>query len=177
MPTQCPSLGPGAIGPVAPAQSGTSTPNIGLSQDVPPVVAANNLVLDALLVGVVPGAVLPVVQAALQVVNTIAQQSVSITAAATTMYAISVSMSALGTAPVGHTLTANITYTAANGAGVQTVSLTLPLNTPNVVLETYPLLALAGTPLSLATAYGGGATAGNPVDAYTISARLVEMPL
>jgi hypothetical protein len=50
---QFPNLGPRAIGTVAPAQSGTSTPLLGLSQDVPPVVAQNNLLLDGLISPVV----------------------------------------------------------------------------------------------------------------------------
>jgi len=33
-------------------------------------------------------------------------------------------------------------YTAADGSGLQSIALILPLDTPNVVMETYPLLVL-----------------------------------
>jgi hypothetical protein len=65
-----------------------------------------------------------------------------------------------------------ITYTAADGSGLQTIVLTLPLDTPNVIMETYPILVLGGTAITTTGAYGGGATN----DPYTLSERIVEMP-
>jgi hypothetical protein len=114
----------------------------------------------------------PVIQAALQEINTTVPQTLTITAVATTLYAISIYMKAIGTASAGHEVTATITYISADDSDSQSIDLILPLDTANVVMETYPLLVLAGTPLTLSTTYSGGATN----DPYTISVRLVEMP-
>ena len=158
---------PPAATPV-PYYPSSETPNLNLStRDMASELANNFVILDNTV------AAAPVVQAELQAINTTVVQTATITVAATTLYAVSIYMAALGTAVAGHTLTANITYTAANGLGVQTVALILPLSSANVVVETYPLLVLAGTPITLSTVYGGGAVN----DPYTISARLVQMPL
>ena len=61
-----------------------------------------------------------------QAINTTVPQSLSITAAETALYAVSIYMSAAGTAAAGHTYTTTLTYTAANGMGVQTINLVLP---------------------------------------------------
>lgn len=114
----------------------------------------------------------PVIQASLQEVNDTTPQNLSITAAKTTLYAVSIYMAAVGTAAAGHTYTKTITYTAANGSGTQTIVLVLPLDTANVVMETYPLLVLGGTAIMTTGVYGGGATN----DPFTVSERIVEMP-
>ena len=148
------------------------TPNLQLTTDDMPAALANNFViLDTLLVGYIPGSVVPVILASEQFVNTTSTQSITITAAATQMYALSIYMNNRGLGSAGQTVTATITYTAADGSGIQTITLILPLNTANVVMETYPLLALGDTPISITTAYGG---AYNP--AYTIGASIVQMP-
>jgi hypothetical protein len=113
----------------------------------------------------------PIILASEQFVNTASSQTISITAAATEMYAVSIYMSTKGTGSAGQTVTATVAYTAADGSGNQTIQLILPLSTPNVVMETYPLLALGGTPISVTTAYQG---AYDPE--YTIGASVVEMP-
>jgi hypothetical protein len=138
---------------------------------MPAALANNFVILDTLLVGYIPGSVVPVILASEQFVNTTATQFITITAAATQMYALSIYMNNRGLGSAGQTVTATITYTAADGSGIQTITLILPLNTANVVMETYPLLALGDTPISITTAYGG---AYNP--AYTIGASIVQMP-
>jgi hypothetical protein len=80
-------------------------------------------------------------------------------------------MKALGTGGAGTTYTKTISYYAADGSGLQQVTLILPLDSANVVMETYPLLALAGTPISTSGVFSG---APSP---YTLSERIVEMPL
>ena len=142
----------------------TETPNLQLSLTNMPVnIAENFIILDAAT---------PAVQASLQAINTTVPQALSTTAAKTTLYAVSIYMSAVGTAAAGHTYTKTITYTAANGTGVQTITIVLPLDSANVVMETYPLLVLGGTAITTTGAYGGGATN----DPYTLSERIVEMP-
>ena len=81
-------------------------------------------------------------------------------------------MKAVGSAASGHTYTKTLTYTAADGSGVQTVTLILPLDTANVVMETYPLLVLGGTTISTVGAYGGGATN----DPFTLAETITQMP-
>ena len=114
----------------------------------------------------------PVIQASLQEINATTPQNLSITAAKTTLYTVSIYLAAAGTASAGHTYTQTITYTAANGSGTQTIVLILPLDTANVVMETYPLLVLGGTAITTTGVYGGGATN----DPFTVSERIVEMP-
>jgi hypothetical protein len=156
----------------APYYPSQETPNLQLTTDDMPSALANNFViLDSLLAGYTPGSVVPVILASEQFVNTTSTQSISITAAATQMYALSIYMNTKGLGLAGQTVTATISYTAADGSGLQIISLILPLNTANVVMETYPLLALGGTAISITTAYAG---AYNPV--YTIGASIVQMP-
>jgi hypothetical protein len=118
---------------------------------------------------------IPVVTASVQASNTTVVQGTAITApaGAPTMYAVSIYLKAVGTASAGHKYTETLTYTAADGSGTQTITLILPLDSANVVMETYPLLILAGSSLVATGAYGGGATD----DPYTISMRIVSMPL
>jgi hypothetical protein len=127
------------------------------------------------LIGDANASQIPAVTASLQAVDTAVVQGVSITAptGVPTMYAVSFYLKAVGTASAGHTYTETITYTAADGLGTQTITLGLPLDTPNVVMETYPLLVLPGSLLAATGAYSGGATN----DPYTISIRIVSMPL
>ena len=119
--------------------------------------------------------VVPVVTASVQVVNATVPESLSITAPAGvgTLYCISIYLKALGTGSAGHTYTKTVTYQAADGSGQQTITLILPLNTSNVVMETYPLFILGGSTLTADGVYGGGATN----DPYTLSMRIVSMPL
>jgi hypothetical protein len=119
--------------------------------------------------------VVPVITASVQAVNTTVTQGVSITApgGVPTMYAVSIYMKSFGAAASGHVYTETLTYTSADGGGTQTVELILPLDSASVLMETYPLLILAGSTLVASGAYGGGATN----DPYTISMRIVSMPL
>ena len=113
----------------------------------------------------------PIILVSEAFVNTSSTQSISITAPATQMYALSIYMNTLGLGSSGQTVTATVHYTAADGSGAQDIELILPLSTANVVMETYPLLSLGGTPVSVVTTYGG---AYNPL--YTIAASVVQMP-
>jgi hypothetical protein len=113
----------------------------------------------------------PAILAAEQFINTTSSQTITITAAETQMYAVSIYMASKGLGTSGQTLTATLTYTAADGSGLQTITLVLSLSVAQVVMETYPLLAQAATAITLTTAYGG---AYDP--AYSLSASLVEMP-
>jgi len=113
----------------------------------------------------------PIILTSEQFVGTTVPHSITITAPATEMYQLSIYMNTTGAGSAGQTVTATVTYTSADGSGVQTITLILPLDTANVVMETYPLLALGGTPISLATSYGG---AYDPT--YTIGASIVQMP-
>ena len=143
------------------------TPNLQLTTDDMPAALANNFViLDTAL-----GSEFSIVLVSEKFINTTSPQSISITAEATQMYALSIYMNNRGLGSAGQTVTATVTYTAADGSGVQTIALILPLSDANVVMETYPLLALGGTPISVTTAYGG---AYDP--AYTIGASIVQMP-
>lgn len=157
---QVPSTSPTPYYPSA------ETPNLQLStDDMSSTIANNFVILDAVTAAV------PILQASLQVINSVTPQTASITAAATTLYTVSIYMKALGTGGAGTTYTKTITYTAADGSGVQSINLVLPLNSPNVVMETYPILALGGTAISATGVFSG---APSP---YTLSERIVEMPL
>jgi hypothetical protein len=113
----------------------------------------------------------PVILISEQFINTTSPKTITITAAQTEMYAVSIYMATPGTGSAGQTVTSTINYTAADGSGPQVITLILPLSGPNVVMETYPLVVLGGTPITLTTSYGG---AYDP--AYTIGASIVEMP-
>jgi hypothetical protein len=110
------------------------------------------------------------VQGSLQALDTTVVHSVSVTAAVTGLYALSLYMSAPGTGAAGHTLVTTITYTCE--LGPETITVVMPLDSSNIVMETYPLLAIAGSTVTVSTAYTGGATN----DPYNISARIVQMP-
>lgn len=114
----------------------------------------------------------PVISTGLDLVNTTAIQTITATAAILAIYSVSLFMKAIGNGGSGHTLTANLTYTTPDDAVMQTITLILHLDAANIVIETYPLLCKAGTPITITTAYGGGAVN----DPYTLSFRLVQMP-
>ena len=113
----------------------------------------------------------PIIQARLQAVNTTVPQSLTITAPASVMYAVSLFLETAGTFGSGHTVIATLVW--GSPLAQHTITLTLPMDAGDtIIMETYPLLVAAGAPISISTAFGGGATA----DTYTISARLVQMP-
>ena len=119
----------------------------------------------------IPTPVLPVIQASLDGTFT-SPQTLSITAPLTVLYALSVNMKSAGIAAAGHTYVKTVTYTSADGTGIQMITLILHLDRPEVVMETYPLFALGGTPISSTGTYGGGAIN----DAFSLSERIVQMP-
>lgn len=112
----------------------------------------------------------PIIEASLNAINTLVPSGLSIVAPGTQLYALSIYMKALGTGGAGTTYTKTLSYTAADGSGVQTITLILPLDSSNVVMETYPLFALGGTILSAIGVFSG---APSP---FTISERIVQMP-
>lgn len=149
----------------------SETPNLNLStRDVASEMANNLVILDALFPSG-GGSGVPVVQSKVLAVNTTLPQNISETAALTTLYAISLFMQSLGTGGAGDTVTVTISYISPAGPTPLTITVTMHLDSVNVVMETYPLLVAAGTTISLSSAYGGAYA-----DPYTISAKLVEMP-
>ena len=87
------------------------------------------------------------------------------------MYAVSLYAETTGTAGSGHTVVANLIWTSPVGAHQQSVTLHLDGGI-SVVVETFPILCAARTPITMTFTYGGGATN----DPYTYSVRIVEMP-
>ncbi len=113
--------------------------------------------------------VFPNIEGSLQVLDTTVPQTVSFVPTVTTLVAVSLYMSNPGAGTAGHTLTVTVSYTCELGA--ETISIVMTLDVPQIVMETYPLLCIGGTTISLTTAYTGGAVN----DMYSISARLVQM--
>ena len=148
----------------------SETPNLQLStRDLSAEVANNFVKLDTLL-----STNVPIIQARLDGVGITVVKTISITASPSInqLYAISLFEQSTGIGAAGHTLVTTITYTSPAVAGAQIVTITMPLDSANTVMETYPFYVVAGASLTLTTAYGGGATN----DPYTITARLVQMP-
>jgi hypothetical protein len=114
--------------------------------------------------------VVPVISERLQALNVTTPQSVSLTVTFTQMVAISMYLSSAGTGAAGHEVIVTVDYTCELGPEV--ISIALPLDNRTIIMETYPLLCLAGTTITLSTAYAGGATN----DPYNIDVRLVQMP-
>lgn len=154
---QTPSTSP------APYYPSAETPNLQLStEDMSAQLANNFVILDAAISSV------PVVQASLQAINTTVNHSVSLLAPTTNMYTVSLYMSSPGGAGAGYEVVITISYTCE--LGPETISIVLPLDSSQIIMETYPVLAIGGTTITLSTAYEGGAV-NNP---YNISARIVE---
>jgi hypothetical protein len=117
----------------------------------------------------------PIIQASLQAINTTVPQSLTITAPTTIMYAVSISLESIGIGGTGHLIDATLSWTSPSGGSNGTahaIDLTLPLDSAQLVMETYPILTLANTSITMACTYAGGATD----DEYTVSIRLVQMP-
>jgi hypothetical protein len=112
----------------------------------------------------------PVISERLQTLNATTAQSVSLTVPTTQMVAVSMYLSSAGTGATGHEVLVTISYTCELGPEVITVA--LPTDARTIIMETYPLLCLAGTNVTLSTAYAGGATN----DPYNLDVRLVQMP-
>jgi hypothetical protein len=112
----------------------------------------------------------PIISERLQLLNATTEQSISLTLTDTQMVAVSMYMSSAGTSAAGHEVVVTIDYTCELGPEV--IAVTLPLDHRTIIMETYPLLCLVGTTLTLSVAYAGGATN----DPYNIDVRLVQMP-
>ena len=138
------------------------TPNLGLSLEGMAVNVAENFIeLDSFV---------PVISKRLQILNATTSQSVALTVPSTQMVALSMYLSSAGLGAAGHEVVVTIDYTCELGPEVITV--TLPTDARTIIMETYPLLCLAGTTVTLSTAYAGGATN----DPYNLDVRLVQMP-
>ena len=143
----------------------SETPNLNLStEDMSSQLANNFVILDS------AAAAFPAVQASLQALNTTVPHTVFITSPKTTLYTLSLYMSAPGTGGAGHAVIATVNYTCELGPEIITV--TMPLDSSQIIMETFPLLVIGGTNVSLSTAYSGGAVN----DPYNISVKIVEMP-
>ena len=129
---------------------------------------ASGVILGSVAPGVIP--TVPVISSRLQEINVTSPLSFSATATATQMYTVSLYMSAPGGAALGHYVLVTIGYTCE--LGPETITIELNLVDQGIIMETYPLLCMAGTSVTLTTAYEGGATN----DPYNISARIVQMP-
>jgi hypothetical protein len=138
------------------------TPNLGLSLEGMAVNVAENFIeLDSFV---------PVISKRLQILNATTSQSVALTVPSTQMVALSMYLSSAGLGAAGHEVVVTIDYTCELGPEVITV--TLPTDARTIIMETYPLLCIAGTTVTLSTAYAGGATN----DPYNLDVRLVQMP-
>ena len=141
------------------------TSNYGFSLTGPTEQDQNIVAIDYLL-----GTAVPIISQRVQALNTTVVQSLTLSLTTTQMVQVSIYASAAGTASSGHEVVMTLNYTCELGA--ETIVVTLPLDTRTIVMETYPLLCIGGTTITLSTAYAGGATN----DPYNIDARLVEMP-
>lgn|ERR1019366_2053551 len=149
----------------------TETPNLEMSlTNMGANLAENFVLIDSLFPVGAPILSIPVISQRMQYLNTTAPESISLTSSVTQLYAVSLYMSSPGTGAAGHLVVCTISYISE--IGPQTITVDMPMDSNNVVMETYPLMALGGTTITLSTAYAGGATN----DAYNISARIVQMP-
>ena len=139
------------------------TPNLQLStEDMSSQLANNFVIIDA--------ASTFEISSRLQQLNVTVPLSISLVSPTTQMYSVSLYMSAPGTGAAGHAVFVTISYVCE--LGPETITITLPLDARGIIMETYPLLVMAGATVTLTTAYTGGATN----DPYNITARLVQMP-
>jgi hypothetical protein len=156
---------------LTPYYPSSETPNLQLStRDMASELANNFCIIDSLLVGYAPGANVPVISQKLQVLNATTVQSLSLTLPSTQLVQVSLYASSAGTGGAGHVVVITINYTCE--LGPETITVSMPLDSRNIIMETYPLLCLSGTTVTLITAYAGGATN----DPYNIDVRLVQMP-
>jgi hypothetical protein len=102
--------------------------------------------------------------------TSVAGTGISLTAAPSVMYALSLYLESDGSGASGHTISFTFSWTSPVEARSQSV--TLPLDTASVVVETFPLLCAANTAITGVFSYGGGATD----DPFTYSLRIVQMP-
>jgi hypothetical protein len=157
---------PGTPQSTTPYYPSAETPNLQLStRDMASELANNFCILDTVLATSVP-----IISQRLQLLNATTAQSASLSLTTTQMVTVSMYLSSAGTAGAGHQVIATLHYTCELGPEV--ISVILPLDARTIIMETYPLLVLGGTTVTLSTAYAGGAVN----DPYNLDARLVQMP-
>lgn len=99
--------------------------------------------------------------------------NLTLVAAASVMYNVSLYMGAAGTAPSPQYVETTLSWTSPL-IGADSISATLSLfNGAAVVMETFPIFCVAATSITLGFAYGGTATNAP----YSYSARIVQMPI
>ncbi len=154
---------------------------------VPPRGALYYDQVDGILYGSVPGLgewfvigggsvspAVPIIEAGSQGVQaTSVPAELTITAGAIHMYTVSLYMSCVGTASAGHMMTATLAWTTPVGNWSVPTALHLDGGSHTFVMETFPLIASANTPITMTFAYGGGATN----DPFDYSVRIVQMPI
>ena len=151
---------------------------------IPPLGSLYYDQVDGILYGAVPnkgtwyviggggsGVAVPIIQKAGDGTNVTSAATVTLTATSSVMYAVSLNMETAGGASSGHTVVATLAWTSPIEGHSQSVTLHLDEGV-NLVVETFPILCAANTPISMSFAYGGGAIS----DPYTYSVRIVEMP-
>jgi hypothetical protein len=104
--------------------------------------------------GVVSPTLTPVLQNAIQAINTNQPKIVSNIAPLTSLYNIALWMESRHDGGSGDTLTASITYSAPDG-DVETVNLIIHGNVHEIQEENYVFLVVANTPIVFATTFTG----------------------
>ena len=110
-----------------------------------------------------------IVQGYLQVMGATTPQTVQQTAPITSLYQVSTHIESAGNGVVGSYLIATLKWTSPTAPHTET--LTIPLDTANLSVETFPIFVIQGAIVSFATTYQGGTPS-----PYDISVRIVQMP-
>ena len=144
---QIPSTSP------VPYYPSAETPNLQLSTDDMPAQLANNFViLDTAIFALVP-----VIVTSEQVINTQLPQSLSlVTPASATgnFYEVPIYLNSRGDGAAGSTATATLTWIGVSGATHTATLLVSGTVAAQAQLETFPILVLGGTTITVVTVFG-----------------------
>ena len=110
----------------------------------------------------------PIVQGFLQSINTSTNEMVQQTATVTSLYSVSTHIESSGQGAAGSYLICTLKWTSPTAPHTETLS--IPLDTATVSVETFPIFVIEGAVISFATQFQG---APSP---YDISIRIVLMP-
>lgn len=129
------------------------TPNLQLStEDMSSQLANNFVILDTAFATIVP-----VIVTSEQVINTLAPQTLSlVTPASTTgnFYEVPIYLNSRGDGAVGSTATATLTWIGVSGATHTATLLVSGTVAAQAQLETFPILVLGGTTITVVTSFG-----------------------